>query len=86
MSEYIKRVFAQAHKPRAYLPLIRGYMNVAHYDTDFSVQMYEVVSKGLNESDYDRVRPFFVLFEFLLLDEAAEWHKAHADQWLRHFF
>jgi hypothetical protein len=65
--EYIKKVFNAAHKPRAYIPLIQGYMHAAAADSDFAKHLFEVVFKGLNDNDYDNIRQYLILFESLLL-------------------
>jgi hypothetical protein len=85
LHQYINKIFVVARKPHAYLPLIRGYMNYAYNNPNQVGQLYEVVELGLNENDYDRVRPYYVLFETLLMSETAPWHADNAGNWLKNW-
>ena len=41
--EYLKKVFDMAHKPRAYVPYIKGLMNYASAHEDFAAQLFQLV-------------------------------------------
>jgi hypothetical protein len=50
------KVFDQARKQHAYIPLVRGYMNYAWYNVSAAIQLFEVIEMGLNGQDYNNVR------------------------------
>jgi len=62
-------------------------MHWCFYDTNLADQLFETVMHGLKERDFDRIRPFLVLFQHMI--EAKDHSEAYAEQvdaWLNQFF
>ena len=77
-------LFAAARKPHAYLPLIRGYMNVVHNDAKTTGVLFKVVDLGLQHEQLDYTPQFFKLLEGLLLLGDSDEHQSEAEHWLAH--
>ena len=61
-NSFIVSLFAAARKSRAAVALSQAYVHYSFINHDFAEKLFKVVCNGLNENDYDRVRPFLILF------------------------
>jgi len=56
------QLFATAHKSRAAVAFAKAYVHYGFYDEDFAKRIYHTFATGLQEYDFDKIRPFLILF------------------------
>lgn len=87
--QFIQTIFAAAHKSRAAVALSQAYVHHTFYSPTQAMQVFSVVQEGLELLDYDKIRPFLILFQHML--EAAvvphsPVYSRLAPKWLEAFF
>ena len=60
--QFIQTIFAAAHKSRAAVALSQAYVHHTFYSAQQAMQVFSVVQEGLELLDYDKIRPFLILF------------------------
>ena len=88
-TSFICRLFEAARKSRAAVALSRAYVHFCFNDEESTKKLFQVVFHGLDHFDYDKVRPFLILFQHML--ESSVLPNAHlfrekAPLWLQSFF
>jgi len=63
---FIWTLFAAAHKSRAAVALSKAYIHHSYYDPNLIKTCFTVVIQGLDEYDFDKCRPFLILFQHML--------------------
>ena len=59
---FIAGLFHAAQKSRAAVALSQAYVHFSFYNHGFAKKLFNVVLDGLENHDYDKVRPFLILF------------------------
>ena len=60
--QFISKLFVACTKVRPYVELTKCYMHWCYHDTNFADKLFDTVHLGLKSYDYDKIRPFLVLF------------------------
>ena len=60
--EFIQKLFLAATKPRAVVAACKAYMHYCYHDEALAQKLFDTVKNGLCDYDYDKIRPFLVLF------------------------
>lgn len=68
--QFIVKLFVSAIKPRAAVALSKAYVHFNYYDGAGAQKLYKIVQTGLEEYDYDKIKPFLILLQHML--EAAQ--------------
>ena len=62
MPNFIAKIFASCTKVRPLVHLTKCYMHWCYHDYNFADKLFDTVTFGLKNYDFDRLRPFLVLF------------------------
>ena len=46
--------------------MAKAYMHLGYYNHDYYVKIWDAVFQGINEFDFDEVKPFIVTLQFML--------------------
>lgn len=80
----MKRFFAEAKRNRSAWAVAKAHCHWAYTDRDQVEELFRTVEAGLNEHDYDGIRPFLCLFEVLLETNGEQFTSRRAG-WLARF-
>ena len=87
--EFLEKVFYSASKPRIVTTLCQAYLHHAVHDNDDQVmsKLHETVQYGLREYDHNKIRPYLILFQYMMeaVDE-SKWLTVKFDVLLSQFF
>ena len=64
--KFMIRILQQAKKKRPMVELAKAYCHFAFADKDLFQELVLTIQEGLNEYDYDDIKPFLVLLQLLL--------------------
>ena len=84
---FISKLFASCTKVRPLVHLTKAYMHWCYHDSNHADKLFETVMLGLKDRDFDKIRPFLVLFQHMI--ENADQSEAFGEQvnmWLNQFF
>lgn len=85
---FTAQMFSCAHKSRAAVALSKAYVHHSYYSQSGLFNCFKIVIRGLEEYDYDKARPFLILFQHIL--EAWQTGAPHlallVPEWLEVFF
>lgn len=65
-SKFLKKVFSEARKNRSINYVCMGYVHFTWTEAEGFKELMGVIQNGLNENDYDDIRPYLMLVQFLL--------------------
>ena len=84
---FIIQIFAAAHKSRAAVALSQAYCHISFYSPEYTKRIFDVVQSGLEQYDWDKIRPFLILFQHMLetANQSPTFGRA-ASKWLQIFF
>lgn len=81
---FLRQVFAAAKRNRSMWAVARAHCHYASHDPDLVTELFRTVQTGLEQHDYDGVRPFLCLFEVLLETTHANF-VSKRKEWLEQF-
>lgn len=82
--KFLRRVFSEAKRNRSMNALIKAQIHFSQIFPQKLDVLIQTLLHGVNESDYDTVRPFLVLFEALMENQSKEF-AIKKDAWLKQF-
>ena len=86
-AHFIATLFASAGKARGAVALSQAYVHYSFYNADHCHRLMEVIEHGLQKYDYDKIKPFLILFQHLLEQaHASPVINQMAEQWIKDFF
>ena len=65
-TSFIITLFEAARKSRSAVALSQVYVHYCFYSQSNAKKIFQVVCEGLEQYDYDKVRPFLILFQHML--------------------
>ena len=61
-AQFISKLFVACTKVRPLVHLTKAYMHWCFHDTNHADKLFDTVHLGLKQYDFDKIRPFLVLF------------------------
>lgn len=83
-AKFLKRFIVEAKRNRSAWAVARAHCHYAYSDREQVEELFRTVEAGLNEHDYDSIRPFLCLFE-VLLETDGENFTSRRSAWLTRF-
>lgn len=65
-ARFLKRFVQEAKRSRSVQALCKAHVHYAHFDGDQVEDLFRTVQAGLQDNDFDGLRPYLALFEALL--------------------
>jgi len=69
-AKFLKRVFNSAPRTRSIVKICEGYCHFTWTDTDHWKDLLKTALEGLNDNDFDEIRPFLMLIQYMIAKPA----------------
>ncbi len=69
-SKFLKRVFSFAQRTRSINYICQGYCHYTWNDQEHWIELLKVTLQGLNEHDFDDIRPYLMLVQYMVAKPA----------------
>lgn len=84
-ADFIERFVHAATKPRSMSALAKAYIHWCYYNQHSLNKMWETVQLGLKKYDYNKIKPFLILFQHMLEAQSPA-AKQEMGTWLEELF
>lgn len=82
--KFLRRVFVEARRTRSITNICKCYIHYTWGDNDQFADLIKTINLGLHDYDYDEVKPFLMLLQFLLAKPSDNF-QAKLDYMLQNF-
>jgi hypothetical protein len=84
--DYIEKLFKAATKPRSQAAIVKGYLHWCYHNEQHMEKMWTLVVEGIRKYDFNKIKPFLLLFQFMLDAKDSAPAQKMRNAWMTEFY